>query len=148
MMQMAHYLIYSHLFVHVCQLQARNQGGEAPLETFCPLEKCVGHSLKLFDTVQKIRAPLKKLFVPPSVPSWLRAWSAVWFKILSRIDICMKVIHVMQGTLNTEVANIQEILKDLDELRNNWQAVWNEVTTVASNLGIEIKLPPGESSAP
>jgi len=32
-------------------------------------------------------------------------------------------------------------------LRNNWQAVWNEVTTIASNLGIEIKLPPGESLA-
>ena len=37
------------------------------------------------------------------------------------------------------------VLKDLSELRNNWQAVWNEVTTVASNLGIEIKLPSGGS---
>ena len=32
-------------------------------------------------------------------------------------------------------------------MRNNCQAVWNKVTTVASNLGIEIKLPPGGSSA-
>jgi len=67
--------------------------------------------------------------------------SAVWFKNISRIDICMKVIQARQTTLDTEVANIQE-LKYLAELRNNWQAVWNEVTTDASNLGIEIKLPP------
>jgi len=59
----------------------------------------------------------------------------------------MKVIQARQATLDTEVSNIQELLKDVAELRNNWQAVWNEVTTVASNLGIEIKLPPGGSSA-
>jgi len=53
----------------------------------------------------------------------------------------MKFIQARQATLHTEVANIHEILKGLAELRNNWQAVWNELTTVASNLGIEIKLP-------
>jgi len=26
------------------------------------------------DIVQKIWAPLRKLFAPPGVPSWLRAW--------------------------------------------------------------------------
>jgi len=26
------------------------------------------------DIVQKILAPLGKLFAPPGVPSWLRAW--------------------------------------------------------------------------
>jgi len=59
--------------------QARNQGArrgdEAPLERFSPpLEKCAGYSLKLLDTVQKICAPVRKLFAPPGVPSWLRAW--------------------------------------------------------------------------
>jgi len=73
--------------------------------------------------------------------------SAVWFKILNKIDICMKVIQVRQATLDTEVANIQQLLEDLAELRNSCQAVWSEVTTVASNLGIEIKLPPGGRSA-
>jgi len=29
--------------------------------------------LKLLDIVQKIWAPLRKLFAPPGVPSWLRA---------------------------------------------------------------------------
>jgi len=45
------------------------------LENFSPpLEECVGHSLKLLDTVQKFWAPLRKLSVPPGAPSWLRAW--------------------------------------------------------------------------
>jgi len=43
-------------------------------QLFAPLEKCVGHSLKLLDIVQKIWAPLGKLFVPPGVPSRLVAW--------------------------------------------------------------------------
>jgi len=73
---------------------------------------------------------------------------AVWFKILSKIDICMKVTQARQATFDTEVANIQKLLNDLAGLRNNRQAVWNKVTTVASNLiGIEIKLPPGGRSA-
>jgi len=44
------------------------QKGEAPLNIFSPfLEKCVGHSLKIW-------APPRKLFAPSGVPSWLRAW--------------------------------------------------------------------------
>ena len=51
------------------------QGGKAHLENFSPsLEKCVGYSLKVLDTVQKIWASLRKFFAPPGVPSWLRAW--------------------------------------------------------------------------
>jgi len=57
------------------------RGAKPPLENFSPssrayegpLEKCVGYSLKLLDTVQKIWTPLSKLFAPPGVPSWLRA---------------------------------------------------------------------------
>jgi len=56
--------------------QARNQGaqgGRSPLEKCStPLEKCVGHSFKMLDIVQKIKVPLGKLFAPPGVPSWLR----------------------------------------------------------------------------
>jgi len=63
-----------------CHHQDHNRGGaggEAPLENFSPLlEKCVGRSLKLLDIVQKIWAPLRKLFARPGVPSWLRAWSS------------------------------------------------------------------------
>jgi len=54
--------------------QARNQegagGDEAPpLEIFLPpVEKCVGSSLKTLNKVQKIWAPLGKLFAPPGGP--------------------------------------------------------------------------------
>jgi len=45
-------------------------GSEAPLENSShPREKCVGYSLKILDIVQKIWAPLRKLFAPPTVPS-------------------------------------------------------------------------------
>jgi len=41
------------------------------------VEKCVGYSLKSLDIVQSIWTPLRKLFAPPGVPSWLRAWTTV-----------------------------------------------------------------------
>jgi len=51
-------------------------GGEEPLENFSrPLEKCVGHYSKLLDIVQKIWAPLRNVFAPPGVISWLRDWN-------------------------------------------------------------------------
>jgi len=67
-------------------MQAGNQGVEnPPLEQFSPplLEKCVGYSLKLLDIVHKIWAPLRKLFTPPGVPSWLRACLNV-----NRVKLC------------------------------------------------------------
>jgi len=58
--------------------QARNEGrrvGEAPLENISPpLEKCVGHNLKLLDMFKKIWASFRKLFASHGAPSWLRAW--------------------------------------------------------------------------
>ena len=67
---------------NVTPRQVRNQGrrrrGESPLDNFSPpMKKCVGRSLKLLDTVQKFWTPLRKLFAPPGVPSWLRACSEV-----------------------------------------------------------------------
>jgi len=61
------------------------QGGEVPTRKFFyHLEKCVGHSLKILHIVQKIWAPLRKLFAPPGVPSWLRAWGiAICFSIIA-----------------------------------------------------------------
>jgi len=45
------------------------RGAKPLLEKFSPpLEKCVGHSLKLLETAKKIRAPLRKLFAPPWCP--------------------------------------------------------------------------------
>jgi len=46
------------------------RGGEAlSRKFFAPLEKCVGYSLKLLNIIQKIWAPLRKLFAPPGVPN-------------------------------------------------------------------------------
>ena len=54
----------------------RREGGRSvPCKPFRPLENSVGHSWKLLDIVWKIWAPLRKLFAPPGVPSWLRAWA-------------------------------------------------------------------------
>ena len=57
------------------RIQGGTGGASPPLENFSlPLEKRVGHRLKLLDIVEKIWAPPRKLFAPPGVPSWLRAW--------------------------------------------------------------------------
>ena len=66
--------------------------------------------------------------------------------VSGRIDFFVKVIQARQATLHKEIDYIQELLKDLNDLRNNWQSVWNEVTTITSSLDIEIKLPSGGSS--
>jgi len=55
--------------------QARKQGeqGAYPhIKIFSPLEKCVGHSLKLLDIVKKF-GPLSENSSTPGDPSWLRA---------------------------------------------------------------------------
>jgi len=61
--------------------------------------------------------------------------SAVWFKILSRIDISMKDIQPRQATLDTEVANIQKLLKDL-----NWIAKQLASCVEWSNLSLALRL--------
>ena len=60
----------THAFpVLIDSYQARNHGGAEgqipPTKFFAhPLEKCVGHSLKLSVIVKKIWTPLRKLFAP------------------------------------------------------------------------------------
>jgi len=50
------------------------QRGRGPTRKLLPpLEECGGHALKQLDIVQEIWAPLRKLFAPTVVPSWLRA---------------------------------------------------------------------------
>jgi len=44
------------------------RGEKSPFKFFRPsMEKCVGRCLNIFDIVQKIWAPLEKLFAPPGV---------------------------------------------------------------------------------
>jgi len=54
------------------------RGGAKPARNFfASLEKCVGYSVKILDIVNNIWSPLRKLFAPPGVPSWLRACSYI-----------------------------------------------------------------------
>jgi len=73
-------------------------GGEAPLENFSsPLEKSVGYSLKILGIVQKISAPLRKLFAPPGVLSWLRA--CLW--VIFNIYFIQYFMHFAELTMST-----------------------------------------------
>jgi len=58
-------------FLETRPVTRRNEAPHKKILT--PLEKCVGHSLKILDIIPKIWALLGKLFTPPGVPSWLRA---------------------------------------------------------------------------
>ena len=73
--------------------------------------------------------------------------SAIWYKVLSAIDICNKVIQARDATLDVEVSNIEALLENLMKLRSNWKAIWNEAKEVALNLEIEIKYVSGRGHA-
>jgi len=63
---------------HNAETGLQSGGASFPVKFFSPpLKKCAGRSLKLLDVVHKMWAPLRKLFAPPGVPSWLRACSEV-----------------------------------------------------------------------
>jgi len=78
------YLWFSLQWVVHRPVTRESVGGEVPLEKFfAPAqEKFVRYILKLLDIFQKILAPLRKLFAPPGVPSWLRAWLCMVFAML------------------------------------------------------------------
>ena len=73
-------------------MQARNQGDAGPPYKIVrpPLEKCVGHRLKVLDIVQKTLRP-----------SWLRACFYVWpalfsqFSVLSKFCIMNTLLHCL-----------------------------------------------------
>jgi len=63
-----------HMSIMIRPVTRGGARGAKPTRKISPLlEKCIGHRLKLLDIVQKIWAPLRKVFAPPSDPSWLRA---------------------------------------------------------------------------
>jgi len=88
--------------------------GEGPLEIFSPpLEKCVGYSLKLLDIVQKIWAPLRQLFAPPGVPSWLRACFTVVGKdyITENKEILLKLCPLFPHLCTGQTAYYNDFCK-------------------------------------
>ena len=75
-----------------------------PRKFFSPLEKCFGYSLKILAVVQKIRAPLRELFAPPGVPSWLRAClqhsALLWFYCKwANVQLCFRRNFSCPGSL-------------------------------------------------
>lgn len=72
--------------------------------------------------------------------------SVLWFKILARVDICMKVIQARDATLDVEVKNIESLITDLKSLRDKWDQLWKEATSVASSLDVEVKLYRGRAA--
>jgi len=87
-------LSWGHLLMGKCSPVTRGKRREASpfLQNFSPLlEKCVGHSLKYFGS-------LRKLFAPPGVPSWLRAWRNVACSFFPLFGLlCLTVFFLMHA---------------------------------------------------
>ena len=64
---------------------------------------------------------------------------AVWYKILSAIGICNKVIQAGYATLDVEMSNIETLLEDLMKSQSNWKGTLNEAKEVSLNLKMEMK---------
>ena len=88
-------------FVMYRSPQVRAQGGtKLLLEKFSsPQEKCVGRILKLSDIVLKNCPSPRKLFAPPGVQSWLRAWKSS--KRLVFLFPCWDIIKCLNASVLT-----------------------------------------------
>lgn len=66
--------------------------------------------------------------------------STIWYKVLTAIDICNRIIQARYAMLDMEVSNIKTLLENLIKLQSKWKGIWNEAKEAASNLEMEIKL--------
>lgn len=67
--------------------------------------------------------------------------SSIWIKVLAAIDLRNKVLQARSATLDVEVHNIDDLLKELMVLRQQWQHLFAEAKAVAGELGIPIEFP-------
>ena len=67
--------------------------------------------------------------------------ASIWVKVLTAIDYRNKVLQARSATLDVEVDNIQSLIEDLKQLREQWDAILDESKLVAENIGIEPVLP-------
>ena len=107
------------------------RGAKPTLEKFLtPLEKCVGHSLKILGIVQQILAPLGKLFAPPGVPSWLRP--------------CLNIRSVRSSKSLLECSRSLCLLLALTQkrwiARNSWNPTWLAGTGLLTATGKPTKI--------
>lgn len=62
--------------------------------------------------------------------------SSVWLKVLTVIDYRNKVLQSRSSTIDVEVRNLESMMKDLVNLRNNWDAILSKCKLVAENIGL------------
>lgn len=67
--------------------------------------------------------------------------SSIWIKVLAAIDLRNKVLQARSATLDIEVSNIDDLLKELMFLRQQWPSLLAEAKTVADEIGIPIAFP-------
>ena len=65
----------------------------------------------------------------------------IWVKILTAIDYRKMIMQVRSAILDIEVNNIQSHIKDLKQLREQWDAILDESKLLTENIGIEPVLP-------
>ena len=49
--------------------------------------------------------------------------ASIWVKVLTAIDYRNKVLQARSATLDVEVDNIQSLIEDLKQLREQWDAI-------------------------
>ena len=62
--------------------------------------------------------------------------SCIWTEVLSLVEICNQIIQKRDATLDVEVSNINELLKNLRQLHDKWEA-----KDLASAMDIEPQIP-------
>src|SRR6218665_155191 len=67
--------------------------------------------------------------------------SSIWIKVLFAIDERNRILQARKSTVDVEVSNLQDLITELTQLRNQWRAIWQESVLVAGGLGIEQTLP-------
>jgi len=125
-------------------MQDRNQRGGGPTRKFfAPAGKCVGRSLKILNIVQKIWAPLGKLFAPPGVPSWLRCWCrpAARFQVLVGYNtflggkifaftVCLKQIFLGAAKFEGHKKNLGGTAPECPPWLRAWPGVMQKIIQV------------------
>ena len=64
--------------------------------------------------------------------------SSMWLKILAAIDLRNTLLQSRDATLDVEAENMQSLVTELEQLRNDWGLILRESKLVAENLKVEI----------
>ena len=64
---------------------------------------------------------------------------SIWLKVLVAIDNRNRVLQARNMTIDVAVRNLESLLEELANLRENWDAILSEVTAVAIEMGVDPK---------